>query len=416
MSKKRDVGLKGEIYLGDNIELLIELIGKVKSGTFQGINVVYIDPPFYSKALYSATVKWEDKRLECTAYDDRWSLGLEAYLEQMALFLYLVKEVLADDGLIWIHLDWHVTSYVKIIADSIFGYDNFVNEIIWTYKSGGSTRRRFSRKHDNILVYSKSKDYKFIPQEEKSYNRGGKPYRFKGVEEFCDEKGWYTVVNMKDVWNIDMLGRTSSERTGYATQKPYKLLERIILSSSEEGDWCADFFSGSGAFGKVAAGLKRNFILCDREKLAVHTAEKTIIDEYDDYEISTSYDSIEHIEENVKESVKGNDNIDVSLKDCNKKGESVSYEVSLRGYVPRDYSCVKSEEFKEKIAGLSRVDGLSLIDFWSLGYLDEENVYTPLKAFKRKGDILTYTCEVHRIKDIWVCVNDIFGNKTFAKI
>lgn len=102
--------------------------------------------------------------------------------------------------------------------DEIFGEDNFVNEIIWHYKSGGSGKRHFSRKHDTILVYSKTKKYYFLPDKEKSYNRGFKPYRFKGVKEYKDDMGWYTMVTMKDVWNVDMVGRTSSERTGYATQ------------------------------------------------------------------------------------------------------------------------------------------------------------------------------------------------------
>ena len=104
---------------------------------------------------------------------------------------------------------------------------NFVNEIIWTYKSGGSSKKHFARKHDTILVYSKTDKYYLSLPKEKSYNRGLKPYRFKGVEEFQDETGWYTMVNMKDVWNIDMVGRTSAERTGYATQKPEALLSSL---------------------------------------------------------------------------------------------------------------------------------------------------------------------------------------------
>ena len=93
--------------------------------------------------------------------------------------------------------------------------------------------------------FRKSKKYYFKAQQEKSYNRGYKPYRFKGVKEYKDELGWYTMVNKKDVWQIDMVGRTSSERTGYATQKPEALLRQILDSCTEEGDLCADFFCGS---------------------------------------------------------------------------------------------------------------------------------------------------------------------------
>ena len=126
----------------------------------------------------------------------------------------MMRDLLSDTGCLWVHLDWHAVHYVKVILDQIFGEKNFINEIIWTYKSGGANKRNFARKHDTLLFYSKTDNYIFNPQTEKSYNRGLRPYRFKGVEEYEDETGWYTIVNMKDVWSIDMVGRTSSERTG----------------------------------------------------------------------------------------------------------------------------------------------------------------------------------------------------------
>ncbi len=100
----------------------------------------------------------------------------------------------------------------------------FLNEVIWAYKSGGTSNKYYSRKHDNILVYTKTQDYIFNPQKEKSYNRDFKPYRFKNVKEYEDEIGWYTLVNLKDVWNINMLGRTSKERVGYGTAKTRKFI------------------------------------------------------------------------------------------------------------------------------------------------------------------------------------------------
>ena len=160
----------------------------------------------------------------------------------LASRLLLMRELLSDDGVLCLHLDWHASHYARVLLDEIFGSENFVNEIIWNYKSGGSTNKRFSRKHDNILIYSRTKKFKFRPQKEKSYNRGFKPYRFKGVEEFQDDIGWYTMVNMKDVWSIDMVGRTSAERTGYATQKPKQLINRIIEAFTDEGDIVADVF------------------------------------------------------------------------------------------------------------------------------------------------------------------------------
>jgi site-specific DNA-methyltransferase (adenine-specific) len=176
----------------------------------------------------------------------------------------------------WVHLDWHSSHYIKLVLDELMGAGNFVNEIIWCYKSGGSGKRHFARKHDTILVYSKTKSYHIDVPQEKSYNREYKAYRFKGVKEYQDEKGWYTLVNMKDVWSIDMVGRTSAERTGYATQKPLELARRIIEASTEEGDLVGDFFCGSGSVLEAAYSLGRKFAGCDSEELAAAMSRKRL--------------------------------------------------------------------------------------------------------------------------------------------
>ena len=253
------------LFCGDNEPFMKSLINGDMKGKLQ---MIYIDPPFYTKADYKATVKAENESVKKHAYSDRWEQGFPEYLEMITERLMLMRDLLKDDGLVWVHLDWHAVHYVKVIMDEVFGHGNFVNEIVWTYKSGGASKKRFSRKHDTILVYSKTGKYKFFAQKEKSYNRQFKPYRFKGVEEFQDEIGWYTMVNMKDVWNIDMVGRTSSERNGYATQKPELLIERIINCCTEEGDICGDFFCGSGTLPAVAGRLGRKFIACDNGELA----------------------------------------------------------------------------------------------------------------------------------------------------
>jgi len=263
-------------YLGRNIPLLKRLAAAIEAGERDPIRFVYIDPPFFSENDYDAVVTAGDQKLKFTAYTDRWSDGLEDYLVKAACVLVLIRRVLAADGLVCVHLDWHVSHYVRALMDEVFGADRFVNDIVWTYKSGGSTTKRFSRKHDDLLLYSKSKEYRFNPQKEKSYNRGGKPYRFDGVDEFEDENGWYTLVNMKDVWDIDMVGRTSGERTGYATQKPLKLMRRLIVSCSDEGDTVADFFAGSGAFPLAAAELGRNVIACDVSPLSADTTMRRL--------------------------------------------------------------------------------------------------------------------------------------------
>ena len=245
------------------------------------VKLVYIDPPFFSKANYKATISISDdgKKVKHIAYEDIWEKGMEEYLRMIATRLLFIRDLLAEDGSIWVHLDWHSSHYVKILMDEIFGDQNFINEIIWQYKSGGSTKKHFARKHDNILVYGKSSKYYLRLPREKSYNRGLKSYKFKGVEEFCDDVGWYTLVNMKDVWNIDMVGRTSKERTGYATQKPEALIARIIEAASEEGDIVCDFFCGSGTSAAAAQKLGRKWICCDKSPVALATSIKRFSEE-----------------------------------------------------------------------------------------------------------------------------------------
>lgn len=237
--------------------------------------MIYVDPPFFTNAKYQSSVQITGRDgkkspvLKVGAYEDTWGSDLKRYLQMLAVRFFIMRELLTDTGCLWVHLDWHGSHYVKMMLDEIFGHEQFVNEVAWTYKSGGASKRSFAKKHDTLLYYAKTKDYKFHQLKEKSYNRDFKPYRFKGVEEFQDEQGWYTMVNMKDVWNIDMVGRTSGERMGYATQKPEKLLERIVDACTDPGDLCADFFAGTGTLGAVCGRKGRPYILCDDGDAAI---------------------------------------------------------------------------------------------------------------------------------------------------
>lgn len=235
------------------------------------IQLIYLDPPFFSHANY-----FDSDNKKNAAYTDKWGNNIEHYLIMLEQRLTLIRELLNDEGSIFVHLDGHAVHYVKVLMDKIFGADNFINEIIWQYKSGGASKRHFGRKHDNILFYAKTKSYYFKQQKEKSYNRGLKPYSFKGVKEYKDEIGWYTLVNMKDVWQIDMVGRTSKERNGYATQKPELLMQRIVSACSRENDICADFFCGSGSFVAVCEKLKRKWIATDIGEIAIEKLKSRI--------------------------------------------------------------------------------------------------------------------------------------------
>ena len=249
-----------------------------------GIKLIYIDPPFDVGADFSMDITIGDDTftkkpnvLEELAYRDTWGRGADSFIAMIYERLVLMRDLLAEDGSIYVHCDWRVNSYIRLVMDDIFGSGRFTNEISWSYKSGGATKERYGRKHDTIWFYSKNETYIFNVPKEKSYNRGLKPYRFKGIEEYKDEIGWYTLVNARDVWAIDMVGRTSSERLDYPTQKPEALIERIIKASSNENDIVADFFCGSGTTAAVAEKLGRKWIVSDLGKFAIHTTRKRMI-------------------------------------------------------------------------------------------------------------------------------------------
>jgi DNA modification methylase len=245
---------------GDNLHVMRQLPG-------ESIDLIYIDPPFFSGRQYN--VIFGDQN-ELRSFSDIWEGGMPGYLIWLNARLYEMKRLLKKTGSIIVHCDHHASHYIKAELDKIFGHESFINEIVWCYKSGGaSPKRYFSRKHDSLLFYARGKSYCFNPQQEKSYNREFKPYRFAGVQEYQDEIGWYTLVGMKDYWEIDMVGRTSSERIGYPTQKPKKLLDRIVSGCSPDGGLVADFFCGGGTTPSVAQRLGRRWLACDQSRVAV---------------------------------------------------------------------------------------------------------------------------------------------------
>ncbi len=286
------------LYFGDCLDILREEVAS------ESVDLIYLDPPFNSKRLYNAFIG----NAQWVAFDDtwRWSEAIDdfhnivskpgplantmeglrmihgegpnlAYLSYMANRLVECHRVLKSTGSIYLHCDPTMSHSLKLILDGIFGQKNFINEIVWCYKSGGANPKRFfSKKHDLILWSSKSNKYIFNPQTEKSYNRELKPYRFKGVKEYRDKIGWYTLVGMKDYWNIDMVGRTSKERVGYPTQKPLALLDRIIKASCPPNGIVLDPFCGCGTTIEAAQILGRKWIGIDVCVNACKVIEKRI--------------------------------------------------------------------------------------------------------------------------------------------
>ena len=267
------------LLVGDEVTGLPSLRGKV--------DLIYIDPPFDSKADYRTKINLpgieiEQKPtvLEQAAYSDTWKDGTVSYLKMIYPRLLLMRELLSEKGSIYVHIDWHVGAYVRVLMDDIFGKNNLVNEVIWGYKSGGAGEKGYAKKHDTLLMYKKSADFLFNVQKEKSYMGLGYSTGNKNVVLYDDNdgRGPYTLVNVKDWW-IDIGMIATSKGRLYATQKPEALLERIIKASSNEGDLVCDFFGGSGTTAAVAERLGRRWITCDIGKPASLIMRKRFIDQ-----------------------------------------------------------------------------------------------------------------------------------------
>ena len=267
------------LLVGDEATGLPSLRGKV--------DLIYIDPPFDSKADYRTKinlpgVEIEQKPtvMEQYAYGDTWGDGTVSYLKMMYPRLLLMRELLSEKGSIYVHIDWHVGAYVRVLMDDIFEKNNLVNEVIWGYKSGGAGEKGYAKKHDTLLMYKKSADFLFNVQKEKSYMGLGYSTGNKNVVLYDDNdgRGPYTLVNVKDWW-IDIGMIATSKGRLYATQKPEALLERIIKASSNEGDLVCDFFGGSGTTAAVAERLGRRWITCDIGKPASLIMRKRFIDQ-----------------------------------------------------------------------------------------------------------------------------------------
>lgn len=254
------------LILADNLDLLNALSDRV-------VDLVYIDPPFATGRRRVGPSGDNGP----AGYDDSWTVP-EEYTEWLAPRLEELWRVLSDNGNLVIHLDNRAIHYVRVWCDKNFGVKRFENEIIWHYTGGGRSKTRFSRKHDVLLWYSKGPKRIFNidairePYKPTSgYAKGGIVSR-KGKKYLPHPDG--TPVD--DVWDIPIVNPMSSERTAYPTQKPLKLLERIISALSDENSIMCDIFCGSGTTAVAARNLGRRFIVCDNNPDAIRITEERL--------------------------------------------------------------------------------------------------------------------------------------------
>jgi site-specific DNA-methyltransferase (adenine-specific) len=335
------------LFFGDCLTYLKDLVPNPhKSEGF--IDLIYIDPPFNSKRDYNILfedIDLKDATAQKQAFADTWSnvsyidtlrelnkLDLNlftfletlnninisksavSYLTTMAIRIYYMHKVLKDTGSFYLHCDPTMSHYLKIVCDLIFGKENFINEILWCYKTRHFSKRHFGRKHDVILFYAKSEKYTFnwesvmrplsestikkykLKDEKGLYRLSGRGIKGSPIQSAKDVDPEYEIthphlvvreylkdgVPIEDYWNIDILNQVAIERLGYPTQKPEALLERIIKASSNEGDLVADFFCGCGTSIAVAERLNRQWLGVDISHLAIKLIKKRLIDKIED--------------------------------------------------------------------------------------------------------------------------------------
>ena len=285
------------------------------------VDLVYIDPPFASGADYAKKVYVrrnpkvaeaisqaeseldidELKAFEEKMYGDVWDK--ERYLNWMYENLMAIKSIMSDEASIYVHLDWHIGHYVKILLDEIFGEDNFRNEIVWHYTnkmSGTTSPHDFVCEHDTIFRYTKGSEYFYnvVTEERDEPVKQSKRVKVDGKNMRArDEEGNIiyeisTEKKVKDVWEIPYIASTDSQRVDYATQKPEALLERIIKASSNEGMLIADFFGGSGVSATVANRLGRRFIHADVNINSSQTTRDRLVSQKAEFDILEIQDGV----------------------------------------------------------------------------------------------------------------------------
>ncbi|MFX0103913.1 MAG: site-specific DNA-methyltransferase [Candidatus Hodarchaeota archaeon] len=422
------------------------------------ISLIYIDPPFATGGDFNLKIQIGEKGkfLDRLAYKDKWREGLDSYLQFLYERLVLMKKLLSGEGSIYVHLDWHISHYIKLIMDEIFGIENFRNEIIWSYPAASvKTRRFFIRSYDTILFYSKSDDYIFnddskiymeysnrvknaLKKDEKGifYYRGGSHNGKKlSRKVYVEQEGIFP----RDVWHdIPYVRANTSEYQGFSTQKPERLLKRIIIASTNENDLIADFFCGSGTTLVVAEKLGRRWIGCDSNRFAVHIARKRILDiskSKDIFDWKSLYNKdycpfrielIDKINELklasdifFKKSVEINGEVKIKkFPDFNIKIHQRNNEIKIElKYYEIDFLDLMSEKVKEKVNSFS-----DWIDYWSIDFNSKNDIFTAIWFSYRtpKNRSLQLISNWYKYKKsgnyfVQVKVIDIFGIETIKR-
>ena len=410
-----------KIIHGDNINILdgiknSSLINNIKING--GIKLIYIDPPFEVGTKHKMKIEIGNNKnhsLGVVAYEDK--RGKDKFIKFMRERLILMRDLMASDGSIYLHCDWRTSGWIRLLLDEIFGEKNFINENIWSYKTGGTSKRSFAKKHDTIFLYSKSDKYIFNQQLYKSWQKKRYNYSKKYPEYFDEKEGrWYHLAVCRDVWDdIYPIGTENKERLGYPSQKPESLLERIIRTSTNEGDIVADFFSGSGTTAAVAERLCRKWIITDIGSKAIQVSKNRILDIlYNKYEAKEKVNSFDVLCFNEDKSL-NEYSFDFRIK-TNIKDHKISIE--LVDFVPIGNNYLSQGKKEVNLSWSDWIDSWAidfnynssskcfLADWYSFKNKDNKSIDLKTNYFKYISDQSNFG----------VVVTDVFGNTTFKEI
>ncbi|HCS72781.1 MAG TPA: hypothetical protein DIW17_02765 [Clostridiales bacterium] len=379
------------------------------------IQLIYLDPPFFTGKKFSFRQKigkegWQGSSkhiISHQAYADVWD-SRESFLDMLQEVLTLSHQLLKPEGSMFLHLDYRFSAHARLMMDKIFGESNFLNEIVWAYQTGGRTKRYFSRKHDTILFYRKSDEHYFNADEvgkprgtlkrnnmKKQIGEDGRV--FWSIRSNGKEYRYYedSKVYPSDVWDdISHLHQRDPERTGYDTQKPEALMERILLSASRPGDWIGDFFAGSGTTPAVAQKNGRKWIAMDMSKFSIHVCRKRLL--------QSSEAKFFCFSDPKLKAQKYEDNNDVEIKIT--KSNEKTMEVQLL-----NYQCEPLSEFDYKF--------FDYIDYWSIGYIRDNEFFSYQETYRSaenpylKNVLVVGVDKADAEKELACHIIDIYGKQ-----
>ncbi len=390
----------GSFILMDTLAAAQQLLSQYH----EQIQLIYLDPPFTTGKTFNILIPSEDHNLVYPVYHD--NLSEQGYLDFMRKLLAMCRELLTPQGSLYLHVDFRKSAQMKLLLDELFGAKNFMNEIIWTYRSGGRSSRRYSYKHDNILLYRKSAKVYFDiasvspPRGTQQRNHMKRITDASGQVSFTIKSNGriYTYTEdmplyLSDVWDdIGFLHQKDPERTGYPTQKPEALLKRIITASSSENDIILDLFSGSGTTAVTAAELFRRWIAVDASPYAMHILRKRLLEYSSKFPLLSPQNTFTFYNDG-----KENQFVPSCSVECYNNG----VKITLNGY---------------NAPPSQGAESIQLIDYWAIGEYNNGSFICLDQAFRSRqnNNTLKRTLAAQTLpKQLAVHVADVLGNNGF---